>query len=246
MSLNIGSALTGGFRRVANRNGAVLALAYVLLGIVWQVAFYSAFVTWLQGTTVSATDVALPTVEVPIAISAIVAVVALLLLQVAAIVSLRTFVGDHARSIPSEYYTRNIGIVLVNAVVGSFVYGLLVFLGSLLLIIPGIIAYVAFLFMLVYIAVEDENFIAALRDSWTLTRGNWLPLFGLLLIIFVGLSLIPTILSVIVSFIVGALAGPAISTLVAGVITLPFSVFVLGFLAEAFVQLRGDDTTSEW
>ncbi|MFC6974493.1 hypothetical protein ACFQL1_07100 [Halomicroarcula sp. GCM10025709] len=116
------------------------------------------------------------------------------------------------------------------------------FLGSLLLIIPGIIAYVAFLFTLVYIAVEDENFIASLGDSWTLTRGNWHPLFGLLLIIIVGLGLVSTILSVLASFIVNALAGPAISTLVSGVITVPFSLFVLGVTAEAFVQLRGSDT----
>lgn len=236
--------MTGGLRRVANRNGAVLALTYVVLGVIWQVAFYSAVVTWVQGRT-SATEIALPTVDVPIAVSVIVAVVALLLLQVAAIVSLRTFVGNHASSIPSEYYTRNIGLVLANAVIGSFVYGLLVFFGSLLLIVPGIIAYVAFLFTLVYIAVEDENFIAALRDSWALTRGNWLSLFGLLLIIFVVLSLIPAVLSAMLSFIVGTLAGPGISTLVAGVVTLPFSLVVLGIIAEAFVQLRGDNTAPE-
>src|SRR6056297_1342202 len=115
----------------------------MLLGLVWQVAFYSAFVTWLHGTNPEMTDVPLPTVDVPLAISALVAIVALLLLQVAAIVSIRTFVGGHTNEIPSEYYTRSIVLVLANAVVGSLAYGLLVFLGSLLLIIPGIIAYVA-------------------------------------------------------------------------------------------------------
>jgi len=99
--------------------------------------------------------------------------------------------------------------------------------------------------MLVYIAVEDENFVAALRDSWTLTRGNWLPLFVLLLIVFAGLGLVPGILAALVSFIVGAYAGPAVSTLVSGLITLPFSLFVLGILAEAFVQLRGEEAPSE-
>ncbi|WP_324666217.1 hypothetical protein [Haloarcula sediminis] len=245
MSLNIGSSLTGGFSRVANRNGVVLSLAYVVLGLVWQVAFYSAFVTWLLRANPEMTDVPLPTVDIPLAVSAVVAIVALLLLQVAAIVSIRTFVGGHTDKIPSEYYSRNILLVLVNTIVGSIAYGLLVFLGSLLLIIPGIIAYVAFLFMIFYIAVEDDNFIAALRNSWTLTRGNWIPVFGLLLVIFVGLSIIPGILGVLISFIVGAYAGPAISTLVSGVITLPFSLLVLGILAEAFVQLRGDKTLSE-
>lgn len=243
MALNIGSSLTGGFSRVANRNGAVLTLAYVVLGLVWQVAFYSAFVTWLRGTNPEMTDVPLPTVDAPLAVSAVVALLALLLLQVAAIVSIRTFVGGHTAEIPSEYFTRNIVLVLVNALIGSIAYGFLVFLGSLLLIVPGIIAYVAFLFMLFYIAVEDENFVAALRDSWTLTRGQWFPLFGLLLIIFVGLSLVPGILAALISFVVGAYGGPGISTLVSGVITLPFFLLVLGILADAFVQLRGDEVT---
>jgi len=244
VTLNIGSALTGGFSRIANRNGVRLTLAYVLLGLVWQVAFYSAFVTALHRSNPQMTDVPLPTLDVPLAISVAVAVVALLLLQVAAIVSIRTFVGGQTGEIPSEYYTRNMVTVLANALVGGFVYGLLVFLGSLLFLVPGVIAYVAFLFVFVYIAVEDENFIAALRHSWTLTRGNWIPLFGLLLIIF-GLSIVPGILAALVSFVVGAVAGPAASTLVSGVITLPFSLLVLGILAEAFVQLRGEDDTSE-
>jgi len=245
MALRIGSSLTGGVSRVANRNGAALISAYVVLGLVWQVAFYSAFATWLQEANPEMTDIPLPTVDVPIAVSATVAIFALLLLQVAAIVSIRTFVGGYTDEIPSEYYTRNIVLVLANALVGGLAYGLIVFLGTVLFIIPGLIAYVAFLFMLVYIAVEDENFVAALRDSWHLTRCHWTPLFGLLLIILFGLSLIPGILSAVLSFIVGAYAGRAMSTLVSGVITLPFSLLVLGILAEAFVQLRGDEVTSE-
>lgn len=245
MTLRIGSSLTGGVSRVANRNGAALISAYVVLGLVWQVAFYSAFAKWLQRTNPEMTDAPLPTVDVPIAVSATVAILALLLLQVAAIVSIRTFVGGYTDEIPSEYYTRNIVLVLANALVGGLAYGLIVFLGTILFIIPGLIAYVAFLFMPVYIAVEDENFVAALRDSWRLTRGHWIPLFVLLLIVFVGLSLVPGILSAVLSFVVSAYAGPAMSTLVSGVVTLPFSLLVLGILAEAFAQLRGDEVTSE-
>ncbi|MDS0260928.1 hypothetical protein NDI56_16120 [Haloarcula sp. S1CR25-12] len=217
----------------------------MLLGLVWQVAFYSAFVTALHRSNPQMTDVPLPALDVPLAISAAVAVLSLLLLQVAAIVSIRTFVGGQTDGIPSEYYTRNMVIVVANALVGGFVYGLLVFLGSLLFLVPGIVAYVAFLFTLVYIAVEDDNFVAALRNSWTLTRGHWIPLFGLLLIVFVGFGLVPGILAALVSFVVGAVAGPAMSTLASGLVTLPFSLLVLGILAEAFVQLRGEDDRSE-
>jgi len=209
------------------------------------VLFYSAIVSAVSSENPATTGAALPTLDLPLTISAVGAVISLLLLQVLTIMSVRTFVSGRATEIPSEYYTRNIVLVVANAVVGSVVFGLLVFLGSLLFVIPGIIAYVAFIFMLFYVAVDDENFIAALGDSWALTRGNWLPLFGLIVIIFVALSLVPGIVAAIVSLFVGAVAGPAASTLVSGAITLPFSLLTLGILAEAFVQLRGEATSAE-
>ncbi|MBV0925194.1 hypothetical protein KTS45_13395 [Halomicroarcula limicola] len=246
MSLQIGSSLTGGFDRVANRNGVVLTLAYVVLGIIWQVAFYSAFLTLLQrsGDLPADATQALPALDLPLAASASVSVISLLLLQVMSIVAIRTFVGGHSSSIPSEYYTRNIVLALVNTILGGFVYSLLVFVGTLLFVIPGIIAYVAFLFMMYYVAVKDDNFVAALRNSWTLTRGNWIPLVVILFVIFVVLAIVPGILSVLASAVVSAVAGPAIGTLTAGVVTLPFSLIVLGILSEAFVQLRESEETA--
>lgn len=238
MKLNIGSALTGGLRRVGNRNGLLLALVYVVLGVVWQVAFYSAFVTVLQQSDVPTEDVVLPSVEMPFAVSAGGAVLSLLLLQYVTIVATRTFVGGHSRSIPSEYYTRSVAFVLVNSVLGALAFGLLVGVGSLFLLVPGVVAYVAFVFAPVFVAVDDENFIAALRDSWALTRGHWLRLFGLLLVIFVGFGLGASILSVLTSLVVGATWGEALGVLVSGVIVLPFSLLVLGILADAFTQLR--------
>ena len=111
-------------------------------------------------------------------------------------------------------------------------------IGSILLIIPGIIAYVAFIFVFLYVAVDDENVIAALSDSWGLTRGSWIRLFVLLFIVFVGVGVISGLFTVISAAIVGAGSGPAVSTFVSGVITLPFSLLTLGILADAFTQLR--------
>lgn len=246
MSLNIGSSLTGGFRRVANRNGLLLILAYMVLGVVWQIAFYSAFVTFLEQSGTPPADVALPSIEAPLAIAAGGAIVSLLMLQYLTIVAIRTFVGGHSRSIPSEYYTRNIVFVLVNTIIGGIVFSLLVFIGSVFLFVPGIIAYVAFIFMMIYLAVEDENFIAALRDSWNLTRGHWLRLFVLLFVLFVGISIVSGVISVLTSLVIGAVAGQALGTLTSGVIALPFSLLTLGILAEAFNQLRdGQQSNAE-
>lgn len=244
MSLNISSSLTGGLRRVANRNGVMLALAYVVVGLVWQVTFYSAFVAWVEQSNVSMEDVPLPSVDAPLVILAGGAILSLVILQYLTVLAIRTFVGGHAHSIPSEYYRRNIVAVLINAILGGIVYGFLVFIGSIFLIVPGIIAYVAFAFVLIYIAVEDENFIIALGDSWALTRGNWLRLFVLLVIAFITIDIVGGVLSVIVQLYINAIVGQAAGTVISGLIILPFALFNIGILAEAFTQLRAEHADS--
>lgn len=243
MSLHIRSSLTGGLSRVLTRTGLLLAVAYVLVGAVWQVLFYSAVGAWIQQSGAPEDISAFPMIELPLVVSAGGALISLLLLQYLTILTIRTFVNGSSRTIPAEYYTRNIASVIVNTVIGSLVFGLIILIGSVLFVIPGLIAYVAFIFMLFYVAVDDQNFIAAFRSSWRTTRGHWLRLFLLLVIVFVVVSVIPGVLSVITRFAVGATAGPGLGTLVSGTLTLPFSLLVLGILAEAFTQLRDADGT---
>jgi hypothetical protein len=244
VSLNIGSSLTGGIGRVANRNGAIIVLAYLTVGSVWQVAFYSAFVTWLQQSDPSVSGVSLPVVQAPLSALVGACIALLLLLQYLTIVAIRTFVDGRSGKIPSEYYTRNVGIALVNSVLGSIAFGLVVTLGSLLLI-PGIIAYVAFIFVVFYIVVKDENFIAAFRDSWTLTRGHWLSLCGLLLVTIIGVGFVSGFLSALASLVLGVIGKPTLGTLAVGVVSLPFSVVTLGILSEAFNQLQDGQAISQ-
>ena len=245
MSLQIRSSLTGGIGRCLNRNGLLLALGYVFVGAAWQVLLYSAVVSAVGQSTAQSGVSALPTVGLPLVVSAGGAVVALVSFQYLTIVTIRTFVGGHTRSIPAEFYTRNIPHVLVNSVVGSLALSFVVFVGSILFVVPGIIAYVAFIFTLLYIAAEDQNFITAFRSSWNVTRGNRLRLFGLLVIVLAGITVIPGVLSALTSAVFTATLGPALATLASGTLTLPFSLLLLGILAEAFAQLRTAQGRSE-
>ncbi|MDB9281286.1 hypothetical protein PN416_14995 [Halorubrum ezzemoulense] len=238
MTLNIGSSLAGGISRVANRNGLLLLVAYLLIGAAWQIPFYSAVVTGLEQSGTPTGNVALPAIDAPLAVSVSAAILLLLGLQWLTIVTIRTFVGGHTQEIPSEYYTRNIVPVVLNSLVGGLIYAVLMLVGSVLFVIPGIIAYVAFIFTLVYVAVEDKNFIAGFRNSWQLTRGHWLRLFGLLLVVVAGIGLISGVLTAMTSLVVGAIAGEGIGILLSGVVGLPFSLLILATLAEAFTQLR--------
>ena len=245
MSLQIRSSLTGGIGRCLNRNGLLLALAYVFVGAAWQVLLYSAVVAAVGQSAARGGASALPTVDLPLVVSAGGAVVALVLLQYLTIVAIRTFVGGHTRTIPAEFYTRNIPYVLVNSIIGSLAFGLAIFVGSILFVVPGIIAYVAFIFTLLYIAAEDQSFIAAFRSSWNVTRGNWLRLFGLLVVVLLGITIVPGVLSALTSAVFTTTLGPALATLASGTLTLPFSLLLLGILAEAFTQLRTAQERSE-
>lgn len=213
-------------------------VAYLIIGAAWQIPFYSAVVTGLERSGTPTENVVLPTIDAPLAVSVSAAILMFLGLQWLTITTIRTFVGGHTQAIPSEYYTRNIIPVLLNSLIGGLIYVVLMLVGSVLFVIPGIIAYIAFIFMIVYIAVEDKNFIAGFRDSWQLTRGHWLRLFGLLLTLVAGIGLISGVLTAMTSLVVSAIAGEAVGTLLSGVVGLPFSLLILATLAEAFTQLR--------
>ncbi|PAU84638.1 hypothetical protein CK500_03745 [Halorubrum salipaludis] len=240
MSLQIGSTVTNGLRRVANRNGLLLVLASVLVGTAWQVAFNSAMAASLPPEVAGQLA---PVVDAPFPVLAAFAVVSFLVLPVVSVAAIRTFVAGETDRVPREFVTRRIGWVVANLVVGGMVLGVLVMVGTVLFVVPGIIVYVALLFMAVFVAVEDENFVAAMGDSWRLTRGNWIRLFVLILIVTVPFTVAITALSIALTIAVGPASGAA--TLVTVAISMAFSIVVLGVIAEAFERLREGDSRGE-
>lgn len=74
--------------------------------------------------------------------------------------------------------------ILVN-----IVYTAVVALGFVLLIIPGIILAIGFMFVSYYIAENRLGFSAAFHSSWEITKGHRWKLFGLLiLLVFLNLA----------------------------------------------------------
>lgn len=235
MSLQIGATIANGLRRVANRNGLLLILASVVLGAAWQVAFNSAAAAALPPEV--AGELA-PALDAPFPVLVALTVATFLLLPVLSIAAVRTFVAGESDRIPREFFTRRIVWVVANLAVGGLVFSVLLTLGTLLLVIPGIVVYVSLLFMTVFVAVEDENFVAAMRDSWRLTRGNWLRLFGLLLVVVVPFTAAIGVLSTGLAIAFGP--GSAVPTLAVIAVSMPFSIAILGVLAEAFLRLRDE------
>lgn len=91
--------------------------------------------------------------------------------------ALRNLVNRRFESLETEFFKENLGMPALNMFVGSIAFLLIVGLGTLLLVIPGIYLLVSLLFWSIFVAVEDDNFIDALKNSWELTKGNKIDLF---------------------------------------------------------------------
>ncbi len=75
----------------------------------------------------------------------------------------------------------------------SLIIGLIVFIGCLLFIIPGIYLAIRLQFVLASIVEENTGIIDSLRRSWEITKGQTLPLFFLALTM-IGIILLGFIL----------------------------------------------------
>jgi hypothetical protein len=102
---------------------------------------------------------------------------------------------------------------LLSILAASIITGILIFLGLLALIVPGIILAIMFSLVVQTIIVEDTGALESLSRSRRLVSNRWLKTFVLLLVLYIILG--------IVSLIAGQIARPfgLVSSLVSNIIT---------------------------
>ncbi|MFB6204379.1 MAG: hypothetical protein ABEJ75_01905 [Candidatus Nanohaloarchaea archaeon] len=224
--LNIFDALENGFDRSYSRDGLLLTAIFFVLTTINSVIASSL----IRGTISNypASGWTLPySGQLLLPASFIVT----LLAAATTIAAMRVFTG---RELESAVFTDRIGYALLNIVVGSILYGLIVFTGLLFLVIPGLFLMTALLYWQFRVAVEHENFIEAMRGSWDLTGGDRLRTFGLLVatvLVVMAISLafsIPMFLGLEMTGFLVVQAGNAFGAVVA-----------VAVLAEGYKQLSG-------
>ena len=264
MTLDIVQALKKGAERTFTRNGAIIASLIFVTTIITSVASQSMVKmadlpqsAMQQG--VQATPLA---IGGPVALHGILMALGALASAVITIAAIRTFTSEETDSLPQEYFTRNIGWVLLNTIVGGIVFGIIVgapLIGSLGLgavissfgsIIPlligallgiagavfGVFLAISLLFWNINVAKEDVNFIEAFQESWSMTSGNRINVFALWLSIGA------------ISFVAGFTGGivsapfsmvlPALGALVNLAVSAVAAVFGVAVLAQAYNQLH--------
>jgi hypothetical protein len=237
MPIDIGDVVQRGYERTVARNG--LLFAAILFVVSLLDAMFSVGMdqrTMPVGEMGRFSDAVGGGPPVSLGLSPAIAGVLSLLLGLVSVVvtvaALRTFVGDETETIPREHFTEDVPWAALNLIVGSIVFGIVVAVGFVLLVIPGLFLLVSLFLWEMFVAVEGENFVDGFRRSWELTSGRRIRLFGLGLVVLVVALVVSTAFSipgVVLPDVAGFLIQQVGSALV--------GVFVLAAVAETYNQL---------
>jgi hypothetical protein len=260
MTLDIGRAIEAGVSRLTARNGLLLLVAFLLVGAVSAVAQQTLNVAAFEGLVRTAENAgtgpdapftaeqlaqlrqqladqraASPlAVEVPAIVALGTVFTLALVAEAVTMVAVRTFGAPETDSLPADA-TDRLASATLNGFVGGIVVAVLVTIGLVLFVVPGIFLYVAFVFLRQEIALQDRNFVDALAESWELTKGDRFQVFGLVVVLFVVAlaAAVPSALGSAVGL--PSVAGTAIALVLSPAVT----VFGVAATTDAYQQLRG-------
>ena len=235
MSMNVTAVLKDGANRSMKRNGlmlmAILFVLSTLSGLLGAgIAQYAP-----NGELVTAAEPNALFVLPPLLAGVLSLVIGIASLVVS-IAAVRVFVSDETEHLAREHFTRRMGWAALNVFVGAIVFGIVVGLGFVALVVPGIFLLVTLAFWTVFVAVEDRNFVEGFRDSWGLTKGHRLKLLAL------GLAVVLLAIVVNAVFSIGFVLGGVVGIVLAQVGSAIVSVFSTAALAAAYRQLTALDS----
>ncbi|MFB6301412.1 MAG: hypothetical protein ABEH78_00910 [Haloferacaceae archaeon] len=248
MTVDVGDVLSRAARRTAARNGLVLVAIVYVLGVVSGLFGPRRPPGPGPGGLPGGAEMPMggapgPVIPVSPLVAAGIGAVFALLSAFLTVGALRIFLTDEREHLPTEAFTRRIGWVLLNVVIGGIVFGLAVAIGLVLLIVPGVFLMVALAFWTVVVVDEDTSFVTGFRRSWRLTSGRRLRLFLL--------GLVVLVIVFVVNLAFGAIGGllgfftPVLGVVVGQIGGAFTTVFTWAALAAAYRQLGGTADVAE-
>ena len=252
--MDVEKSLRTGFDKIQARTGLVLVAVFFVIQLISTVASQSSAARtmermggmedlppFLQESVFrTAMEPGPLAFDLPQALITLMSLATTVAVVVFGIVAYRVFAADAREEIPEEAYKRNIGMATLNGIVAGFVFAILVAVGILLLVIPGIYLFTALIFFTVFIALEDENFLESLSSSWELTKGRRMSVF-LLLLALVVVQIVVGIVGLVASSVAGAVL-PQLGAVVDVAVGAALAVYSLAVLTDAYFQLQDSET----
>lgn len=253
MSVDIADVISDGLERTVTRSGLVFVGLFYAVAILNRLLAADVVRSIIEDAAgpnpqfdpTQTTETLPPSLGLPPALATLVMLLLGLVSVVLTVAALRTFINDVTERVPTEYFTRRMGWVVLNVIAGGIVFSLAVGIGFLLLVVPGLFLLVALFFWTAFVVDEDVSFVEGFERSWNATSGQRLELFAL--------GVIVVVLGAIINLVFGipaALLPASVAFLFNQLGSTIGNVFTLAATAEAYKQLTGDaddaETTDEF
>lgn len=223
MSLQVGAAVADAARRLASLAGLGVVAAFAGYNLLYAVALDSLVVATAPSVLIRTTFA----VGIGAGVASALLVVSLLLGAAAGVLGARVFAGERGSDLTRRPVTATLSTLVVNLVTS-----IAVVLGMVALVVPGLYLATSLLFGAVFVAVEDEGPVAALRSSWSLATGHRWRLLALLVVV---VAIQAGIGAVSVGLAVASPFAGAVTARLLGAVTV---AFVLAVVVAAYDQLR--------
>ncbi len=235
MSVHARTLVVSGVRRVTSPAGAALFVAFVLALAAFNAAV-NTLLTAAAGTplpaggTVAEYGVVLPTSPV---VAGLLALATLLVGSFATVVGSRRLLGQSVSrwADPVECLTHRVVPATLAAAVASVAAAVAVTVGTVLLVVPGVVVAGHLLLVPSVLAAEDVGVLAALRRSWQRAAGDRLELATAALALVVPAAL------VVVGASFSYVLHPAVEFGLGVVVGAALLAAWLGVAAEAYYQI---------
>ena len=194
--MNIGRVLGNTFKNVFSKHAFYLSLlSFVLFGIV------SIALAGVTPQTMASTQLN------PV-FYAFAGIAGILYIALSIIVMIGVLRSLYHKELRSEHFAESLGFTGLNLIADGILSGIIILIGFILLIIPGFIAIVALSLSPLYVVIDQDNVIDAIKKSWEKTQGHWLQIFAVVFIVW-AISLAINLLTAIPDIVAGFINGPA-------------------------------------
>ena len=259
MTLDIGDSLEKGFEKTLNKNAAIFAGLFLLVNVVIQIFKDSMFENMLDtvgGLPQGQSALGQLSVEQLAPLSLGVSDgVAFLGLSISTLIAVLLNIGtlrgllNTETQFKKEYFTENILWTLGNIIAGGIVFGILVSIGTVLLIVPGIFLFVSLVLWSIYVIDRNVNFLEGLKSAWRDTKGEKLRIFAVLLIVGIGGAVFDGLTGIMLSLpttiITGLFLEPAQVSAIGSVVSLIPTGFVTVFGFAVLIDVYKQISTVE-
>lgn len=233
--LDIGSVLQRSFGVLGNRAVSFIVLAALLSGVPSFFSYYLLLGQFAQPELVFFTSYYWLIMLLSMVTGSI--------LQAVVIRETILYINDRPPALSESVAVavRRLLPIIGVAILGAIVVGV----GFLLLIVPGIIFYIALSVAIPALVEEDLGVIASMTRSWELTRGSRWRIFGLFIILIIAYLVVSAILSFLTSML--GLGFGAFSSIMEGVLAMVFALLTATAAASLYIELRlvKDGATTE-